>query len=294
MLPVRMKVVGKVQVMKKIVYIYDGEGGKTISCNLLQSSLERCLCPKSHIVARISPAQIKKGDWQHDCAAIILGGGYDLGFIKALGPSGVKMLRDFVMNGGTYIGFCAGGYFGCDFIEFDKSGKLEVCGERHLKFYPGKCIGPVVPGFQYDTEKGLDAMPIKCRFPQSAGSGGDFLFQAYVNGGGYFAPYPASCMVQYPHIQHVETLASYVSLPGQPAAMVRCQVGGNGGIAVLTGPHPEFSAYELDPSDADLQKHLTALRRHDIMREKCLTLLLQSANLKVKEKLQAAVIASRL
>nr|KAG5699470.1 hypothetical protein BaRGS_016316 [Batillaria attramentaria] len=114
------------------------------------------------------------GDWRDGCAAVILGGGYDLGFIKALGHSGVKVLRDFVLDGGTYIGFCAGGYFGCDSIEFDKGGKLEVW----------KCIGPVVEGFKYDTDKGLDALSIKFHATESTGNAKEYSFQTYVNGGG--------------------------------------------------------------------------------------------------------------
>ena len=47
--------------------------------------------------------------------------------------------QEFVENGGSYLGICAGAYFACDYIEFDKNGPLEVVGPRDLKFYPGKC-----------------------------------------------------------------------------------------------------------------------------------------------------------
>ncbi|KAK7477189.1 hypothetical protein BaRGS_00031574, partial [Batillaria attramentaria] len=274
----------RLQSVRRMVYIYDGEGAKPTSRVLLQSSMEHCLCPRTHTVTRITPEQIKKGDWRDGCAAVILGGGYDLGFIKALGHSGVKVLRDFVLDGGTYIGFCAGGYFGCDSIEFDKGGKLEVCGERQLKFYPGKCIGPVVAGFKYDTDKGLDALSIKFHATESTGNAKEYSFQTYVNGGGYFAPYSTSLRNRCPDVYRVETLATYTTLPHQPPAIVRCEVGKKGGVAVLTGPHPEFSAYELDASDADLQKHLPGLLRCEGVREKCLKQLLRAANLKVKLK----------
>lgn len=73
-----------------------------------------------------------------DSAALLaVGGGYDLGLIKALGHSGITNIRNFVHSGGRYLGFCCGAYFACDRIEFDKGGPLEVVGERHLKFFPG-------------------------------------------------------------------------------------------------------------------------------------------------------------
>ena len=66
-----------------------------------------------------------------------IGGGYDMGFLTALGEKGVTHIRDFVLSGGSYFGICAGGYFACDSIAFDEGGALEVCGDRPLKFFPG-------------------------------------------------------------------------------------------------------------------------------------------------------------
>ena len=78
------------------------------------------------------------GEWQKSTALLIIGGGYDLGYINALKSEGMSMIRKYVEDGGSYLGICARGYFGCDYIEFDKGGPLEVCGRRELNFYPGK------------------------------------------------------------------------------------------------------------------------------------------------------------
>ena len=80
------------------------------------------------------------GTWRQAAAAIALGGGYDLGFINALGEPGMSQIQDYVKAGGSYLGVCAGAYFACDYIEFDKGGPLEVCGERWLKFFPGNPV----------------------------------------------------------------------------------------------------------------------------------------------------------
>ena len=77
------------------------------------------------------------GTWTKNCCLIAFGGGYDLGFINALGQKGTHIIRDFVQQGGSYLGFCAGAYWACNYIEFDKGGSLEVVGERFLKFFPG-------------------------------------------------------------------------------------------------------------------------------------------------------------
>ena len=68
---------------------------------------------------------------------IAFGGGYDLGFIEALGKEGTRQIREYVLNGGTYLGLCAGAYFASDCIEVDKDGPMEVIGDRDLKFFPG-------------------------------------------------------------------------------------------------------------------------------------------------------------
>ena len=76
--------------------------------------------------------------WRDDAALIAFGGGFDLGFVQALGDQGQAHVRDYVRLGGSYLGFCAGGYFGADYIEFDKGGPDEVVGPRQLKFFPGE------------------------------------------------------------------------------------------------------------------------------------------------------------
>ena len=78
------------------------------------------------------------GGWQKTTALLIIGGGYDLGYINALKSEGTAMIRKYVEDGGSYLGICAGGYFGCNYIEFDKGGPLEVCGKRELGFYSGQ------------------------------------------------------------------------------------------------------------------------------------------------------------
>lgn len=80
------------------------------------------------------------GAWCDEAALYVIGGGYDLGLIKALGPEGTNKIQQYVHQGGSYLGICSGAYFASSYIEFDKDGPLEVCGDRQLKFYPGKIM----------------------------------------------------------------------------------------------------------------------------------------------------------
>ena len=80
---------------------------------------------------------ISAGNWTEDAALVAFGGGYDSGFVKSLGKDGTAIVRNYVLSGGSYLGICAGGYFGCAEVEFDKGGPLEVVGKRDLGFFPG-------------------------------------------------------------------------------------------------------------------------------------------------------------
>ena len=42
---------------------------------------------------------------------LIIGGGYDLGYLEWLGEHGCLEIRKFVQSGGFYLGICAGAYF---------------------------------------------------------------------------------------------------------------------------------------------------------------------------------------
>ncbi|GAB1608215.1 biotin--protein ligase-like [Argonauta hians] len=162
---------------KSAVYVYSGEGCSELSLSMLLHSLKCCLDSAAHSVCTISAENIRQGSWMEDSAAICFGGGYDLGFIRSLGQSGVEVIHNYVRNGGSYLGICAGSYFACDSIAFDRGGPLQVCGERHLKFFHGSCEGPCYPGFKYNSEAG--AKPALVNF---IGTGS--TFPVYYNGGG--------------------------------------------------------------------------------------------------------------
>jgi biotin--protein ligase len=53
--------------------------------------------------------------------------------VEEMGSRGLtKRIKEWVNEGGRYLGICAGGYFGCTEVIFDMGGDLEVKGTRDL------------------------------------------------------------------------------------------------------------------------------------------------------------------
>ncbi|XP_041365199.1 biotin--protein ligase-like [Gigantopelta aegis] len=257
--------------VRRILYVYNGLGVSDVCRDQLFKTLSTLIHPDYHVVEYIKPEEIQCGLWKRNAALITFGGGYDEGFIGALRKEGLKQVQTYVESGGSYLGLCAGGYFGCDRIEFDKHGPLQVCDERHLKFFPGICRGPVFPGFKYRSFKGASAASVTYK-PLS---GQPVTFSSYYNGGGQFTLYGEG-----DSDQTVEILAWYNSLPGTPAAIVKSVVGDNG-LAILTGIHPEYDSSLLARDDPCIQRFVDTLDKWDAERIDCFTDLLRRLRITV-------------
>ncbi|GFO26912.1 biotin-protein ligase [Plakobranchus ocellatus] len=228
------------------VLVYRGTGASETGCFHLLNSLRSSLDSSSHDVQFVSPEGIIKDFQLQNAAMVAFGGGYTSGFETALGHTGINNLRDYVLGGGSYLGFGAGGYFGCDFIEFDKGGPLEKFSERDLRFYPGTGIGPVYQGFKYNTNQGVNAAPVTFH-----GTGLSSLsFYAFIDGGGMFKL--RDTVKPDSSVTHTECLAQYDELSGKPGAVVRTLVGQ--GRAVLSGVHLEYDAISIVDSDPSLEQ----------------------------------------
>ncbi|XP_064629092.1 uncharacterized protein LOC135488418 [Lineus longissimus] len=222
-----------------IIYVYNGLGCSKQSLHMLFTSLKMLVDTSKYSVQKISPDELIKGSWTENAALIAFGGGFDRGYIDSLGETGLAVVRKYVEDGGRYLGICAGGYFGCAVIEFDRGGELEVCGPRDLGFFPGKCTGPVFPGFMYNSEEGAHAAEITWMSPSN-----EKTLHMYFNGGGAFV-LPAR---RDNNGNDIEVIATYASVPKNPAAVVKCKVGA--GVAVLSGVH-----FEYLPQDLDVESH---------------------------------------
>lgn len=71
----------------------------------------------------------------------VMPGGADLPYCRKLNGTGNKNIRDFVENGGLYLGICAGAYYACRDIEYHKGRADEICGKRELNLIETTAYG---------------------------------------------------------------------------------------------------------------------------------------------------------
>jgi len=148
----------------------------------------------------------------------IMPGGRDLPYLEKLGDEGAEQIMNFIRMGGTYVGLCAGAYFGASNVVFEPNTLLEVIGERPLKLINGVAYGTLYPEkqFVYGSEAGALVSKVKTADGSS--------INVYYNGG---CAFNISCM------DDVEVLGWYEDVAGQPPAILRADHGK--GYAVLSG-----------------------------------------------------------
>ena len=154
----------------------------------------------------------------------IMPGGADLYFCEKLNGKGNKNIRTYVENGGTYLGICAGAYYGCARLEWDIGGKFEIEGDRQLSFYSGTATGPIYELLEQNSvEKSWDNI---ARLSLENDTTATVIYRA----GPYFSE---------PKDNNVEFLARYKNIKNTPPAIIKCAIGS--GHAVLCAPHIEYT-----------------------------------------------------
>jgi biotin--protein ligase len=211
-----------------------GNGSTIESVRHCLYTLRRLLSP-NYAVIPVTDTVILKEPWTASCALLVFPGGADMGYCRSLNGEGNRRIEQYVRRGGAYLGFCAGGYYGCSKCEFEVGNRqLEVIGLRELSFFPGTCRGCAFKGFVYHSENGAKAVELSVNNETFKTGIVSQNFKSYYNGGGVFVDAD-----QYAD-RGVEVLANYtetLDVEGGTAAVVYCKVGEGG--AIMTGPHPE-------------------------------------------------------
>ena len=207
------------------VLIYSDEGVDKVCLRWVTSFFES----KGDDVRNVDAEFLIKHDeeWKTQYDKIVIPGGADCPYHKKLKGQGCDNIKKFVNDGGTYIGICAGGYFGSKKVEFGLGTDLEVNEDRELAFFPGIARGPMLKPYVYDSEDGASAAKIR----SSEGS----IFYSYHNGGSTF-------ILDGVNKSKVEILAVYVDENNAPA-VIRCKYGK--GQAILSGIHFEADQEKL-------------------------------------------------
>ncbi|KAH8808558.1 biotin-protein ligase [Xylogone sp. PMI_703] len=275
------------------VLVYSGNGSTIESVRHCLYTLRRLLSP-NYAVIPVTESAILKEPWTASCALLVFPGGADLGYCRSLNGEGNQRIAQYVRRGGAYLGLCAGGYYGSSRCEFEiGNGNMEVVGSRELQFFPGTCRGCAFKGFAYQSEVGAKAAELRVENENFQGSMTSKTFRSYYNGGGVFVDAKSF------EDKGVEVIASYtdpmdVDGGDGAAAVVYCKIGE--GAALLTGPHPEFAAVNLDPSAGgpDYANIVKALSEDDEMRALFLKACLVKLGMSINEEKSSVPSLSRL
>lgn len=208
--------------------IYTGPGAEGKAFSRLSRLIKKC-GRNSRCSEAKSPAELIRRIKDNRCTLLIMPGGRDLPYLRALRGEPNKLIRTFISQGGSYLGICAGAYYGAREVVFEKGGPLEVVGSRELCFFPGAAVGPAYGLGQFDYKKPAGARTASLQSAHGS-------ISIYYNGGCFFRN--AHCFPA-----HVDILASYNDVPESPAAVVACRVGR--GRVILSGVHPEMEAEDL-------------------------------------------------
>ena len=113
--------------------VYSGPGVSPLSLSHTILTLSLLLLPH-YTVQPITPTTLATQPWEPSCALLVFPGGRDLPYVDELSTKTkvTRRIREFVHQGGRYLGICAGAYFGSETVVFDQGGDMEVVGQRDL------------------------------------------------------------------------------------------------------------------------------------------------------------------
>ena len=211
--------------MNNTPIIYSGQGASPITTAALNTSLRR----NGSIPLCVDESYLRKEDWKATASALLIGGGNALDMMHPL-EACAKNIRNFVDQGGGYLGICAGAYVACSQVTIKGGFVFDLYPlNLYLKpIYDYSCLGNTYP-----TEPTKDwRQTVRCSF---------LTKQHYEDGASYLGTFFWNLG---PHFGHPKEgiVASYEDAANTPAAIIRTTFGK--GPVVLSGVHPEISADE--------------------------------------------------
>ncbi len=156
---------------------------------------------------------------------LFIPGGWAYNYKKSINNAGDQNIRDFIANGGAYIGMSAGAYYACDNVRWQGQDY-----PYYLNLFHGDCIGPIDeiapwPNYVMTTMSINQTHEANIYEPVRE----DILYY----GEPYFVPYTG---------QEMRILASW-NVPSNPLADRQPGIIGfnyGNGRVLLVGPHPEI------------------------------------------------------
>lgn len=228
------------------IYVYNDKGVSQKSLEQTISTFHKLL--KNYPVKTINAQQVKEGSWSKNAILFVMPGGFDLPYVKKLNGIGNEIIKNYVINGGSFIGICAGSYYASSYVEFDKNGTLEILGNRELGFFKGNAVGPVLAPYDYKTQSGSRAAMIHTNLPNAK------KIRVFYNGGGFFKN-----AENYPNTSVVATYNNKL-----PAIIL---INYSKGRVLLSGVHFEYDPYLLNSKNEYIKQIISPLLKHNVSRE---------------------------
>jgi glutamine amidotransferase-like uncharacterized protein len=203
--------------MKKIIAIYNDAGTSQTCIKSLEALLGH------HEIIKVNAEDIMSGAAFENLYALIMPGGADLPYCEKLTEPALQNIRDYIENGGNYIGICAGAYFACTAIEYNKGQTDEICGPRALGLVNAIAYGshPQLAPYYDDTINTASVVNLIDQFGVPTHS--------FYHGGPAFAL----------NDPDVRVVTQYAEIDNVPPAVITKQIGA--GNVLLVGVHPEMT-----------------------------------------------------
>lgn len=210
---------------EEVVYIYKDTGCSFESADMLKYSLSKLLPCK---VQFISGDELVQVDWREKCCLFVMPGGAAKAYFTKLSENGGNdLIRQYVMNGGRYLGICAGAYYACSSVDFEG----EVHGSYGLDFFHGTAKGPALRGYDSYSTVGSYAAPFTFQLNETT-----YHAKSYFKGGPYFIPEGEPCVLARYEKQDALICEDAIGC-------IQCSVGS--GKAVLCAFHVEFDPWQM-------------------------------------------------
>ncbi len=192
------------------------------------TALEQFLDWKGVPYGEVNADTINNSDWASRYQAICFPGGYAYYYKLAIDSNGIRKIREFVSQGGGYLGICAGAYFASDSVVWEEDGMLDY----PLDLFDGVAIGAIDSIAAWDNYT-MTQVDLNSNHPINQFEPASEMILYY--GGPYFRKHPNAQM------DTVGKWYGFHDLPG----IITCSYGQ--GRVLLMGPHPEIE----EDSDRD-------------------------------------------
>ena len=200
--------------------------------NGLYNGLKQYFEPKNVLVDYTDAASIiKENALNDDVKLFVMPGGAATPFLQKLKTYGNDKIKDYVKNGGNYLGVCAGAYFACSKVLFEADIK-ELAIKRNeelLGLVDVSAIGTLHRELHIRPYMKNEAAAAAVRLKWVD----DEIHYAHYHGGPKFVG----------NENHLTVLARYCDVEGQPPAVVFAKYGQ--GKVVLSGVHFEDRGQDL-------------------------------------------------